>query len=122
MRRWLVVFLFLSVPATYFLVANLKADDGKGPVATPLMRDVTPAVAKAGDTVTVTGEFLDKEHVAEVYLTAGELTLTLNVVSQDATTITFVTPKAEPGRLRLMVLTKAARPVLIEQPVTLEIQ
>jgi len=121
MRRLMVVLLFLSVPATFFLVANLRGDDGKGTFATPLMREVNPGIANAGDTVEITGDFLDKDHVAEVYLTAGEFTIRVEVLSQSASKLRFITPKAGPGRLRLMVLTKAPQPVLVEQPVTLEI-
>ncbi len=121
MRRLLVVLLFLSVPMTFFFVAALKADDNKGVVATPLMREVNPDVAKAGDKIEISGEFLDKDHVAEVYLTAGEFTIRVEVLSQTASKILFVAPKAGPGRLRLMVLTKAAQPILVEQPVTLQI-
>ncbi len=125
MRRWLVLFLYFSVPAMFFLVANLKADDGKDQkviVQTPLMREVNPDAAKPGDAVVVTGEYLDKAHVAEVFLTAGDVTLKVEVLSQEAGKIRFVTPKAEPGRLRLMVLTKGGEPVFIEQPVMLEIK
>jgi len=119
MRRLLVVLLFLSVPLTFLMVGILKGADG--PQATPLMREVNPPTANAGDVVEISGDFLDKDHVSEVYLTLGEFTIRVELVSQSASKLKFITPKAGPGRLRLMVLTKAAQPVLVEQPVTLEI-
>jgi hypothetical protein len=86
--------------------------------AMPRMTAVDPGEGKPGDTITVTGENLEKANVAEIYLTDGKNDLKLQVLEQAATTVKVKVPnKCKPGRWALMVLTTGKDPKLIEQPV-----
>jgi len=86
--------------------------------AMPRMTSVDPLNGKRGDVISVTGENLQKDQVAKVYLTDGKVDVPVEVVEQTATTIKFKIPmKAEPGRLTVMVLTTGKEAKLIEQPV-----
>jgi len=89
----------------------------------PQMKTVDPDTGKIGDTLTVTGENLDKANVAKLYLTDGTNDVEVAMATQEATTITFKIPaKAKPGRLALMVLTRGKEPKLIEQPVKVTVE
>ncbi|MCC7155568.1 MAG: IPT/TIG domain-containing protein [Bryobacterales bacterium] len=88
----------------------------------PRFSAVDPANAKVGDVLTVTGENIGKDAVAEVYLTDGKNDFKAVVTSQTGTEIKFKVPKVAPARYRLMVLTKGKEPKLIEQPVKVEIE
>ena len=46
-------------------------DDNTALRATPIVKQVAPETAKAGDVITITGENLDKTRVKEFYLTTG---------------------------------------------------
>lgn len=88
----------------------------------PRMTSVDPLNGKKGDVIVVTGENLDKDSVAKVYLTDGKTDLQVEISEQNATTIKFKIPaKAAPGRLILMVLTAGKDAKLIEQPVKVTI-
>jgi len=89
----------------------------------PRMTSVEPASAKKGDVVAVTGENLDKNAVAKVYLTDGKNDTPVEVTEQTATSIKFKIPTAKvAGRLALMILTTGKEPKYIEQPVKLTIE
>lgn len=89
----------------------------------PKMTAVEPAQGKVGDHCTVSGEYLDKNNVAEIYITDGKADVKLEVVSQAAAAIKFRIPaSAKPGRFSLMLMTAGASPKLIEQPVKLTVQ
>jgi hypothetical protein len=91
--------------------------------AMPRMTSVEPASAKKGDVVAVTGENLDKDLVAKVYLTDGKNDTPVEVTEQSATTIKFKIPAAKvAGRLALMILTTGKEPKYIEQPVKVTIE
>ena len=91
--------------------------------AMPRMTSVEPDSAKAGDTLTVTGEHLDKGEVIELYLTDGKKDTKVHVTEQGPTTLKFKVPdKAVAGRFALMVLTGGKEPKLIEQPVKVTIE
>jgi hypothetical protein len=86
--------------------------------AMPRMASVEPQNGKVGDVIVVTGENLQKDAVAKLYLTDGTHDLQVDITEQSATTIKFQIPaKAKPGRVALMVLTAGKEPKLIEQPV-----
>lgn len=90
--------------------------------AMPRMTSVDPLNGKKGDLIAVTGENLQKEAVAKVFLTDGKNDIPVEVVEQTATSIKFKIPtKAEPGRLTLMVLTTGKDAKYIEQPVKVTI-
>jgi hypothetical protein len=94
-----------------------------GQEAMPRMTSVEPSSAKKGDVVAVTGENLDKDAVAKVYLTDGKNDTPVEVTEQSATSIKFKIPMAKvAGRLALMILTTGKEPKYIEQPVKLTIE
>lgn len=83
---------------------------------------VDPLTVKAGDTVTATGENLDKAHVKELYLTDGKNDIKVAIDEQSATTLKFKIPATAKGRLALMITTAGANPQMIEQPVKVTIE
>jgi hypothetical protein len=90
----------------------------------PRCTSVEPMSGKVGTEIVVTGENLDKQYVAKLYLTDGQNDIEMVIKEQDATTMKSVIPKgAKPGiRYRLMILTKGKEPKLIEQPVRFEVE
>jgi hypothetical protein len=93
-----------------------------GQQAMPRMVSVEPQNGKAGDVIAVTGENLQKDVVAKVYLTDGKNDTVVDILDQNATGIKFKIPvKISAGRLALMVLTAGKDAKLIEQPVKLQI-
>ena len=89
----------------------------------PQMQTVEPASAKIGDIVTVTGENLDRNIVAALYLTDGREDFKVEITDQTANAIKFkIPPTAKYGRLALMVLTKGKDAKLIEEPVKVLIE
>jgi hypothetical protein len=112
-----------SLVASVLLTALLGAAVLLAQTAMPQMKTVEPETAKVGDVLTVTGENLDKDNVAEVYLTDGSNDYKLIITEQAAQTMKLKVPgTAKPGRLALMVLTKGADPKLIEEPVKVTIE
>jgi len=93
--------------------------------ASPLITGVDPLSGKRGDVITVTGQNLQKENVAKLYLTDGvneKNDIQVEMTSQTPTEIKFKIPaKAIMGRMALMILTTTKPPQLIEQPVKLTI-
>lgn len=90
--------------------------------AMPRMSSVDPPSAKKGDVVAVTGENLDKDNVAKVFLTDGKNDTAVEVTEQTATSIKFKIPAAKAGRLALMILTAGKDAKYIEQPVKVTIE
>jgi hypothetical protein len=90
--------------------------------AMPRMTTVEPNEAKVGDVVAVTGENLQKEQVAKVFLTDGKVDIPVTITEQAATTLKFKLPKATPGRFALMILTAGKDSKYIEQPVKVTVQ
>ena len=89
--------------------------------AMPRMTSVDPMSGKKGDVIVITGENLQKELVAKVYLTDGKTDTQVEVTEQMATSIKFKIPAKATGRLTLMVLTTGKDGKLIEQPVKVTI-
>jgi hypothetical protein len=109
--EFVVIFLFALT-----LVSAGSTDD-RGFLPTPVMRAVNPGTVKAGEVATVSGEYLDKSRVAEVYLTNGTVDAKVEIVEQTETAIKFKVPaKLAPGRYNLMVLVADEPPKLIEEP------
>lgn len=89
----------------------------------PTMREVTPTVALPGTVVLVNGAYLDRLHVAEVYLTRGTVDIKVQVTAQSRNELKFKVPTdIEPGRYGLAVLTAAKVPMLLDQPVSLMVK
>ena len=89
----------------------------------PKMVTVDPLNGKAGDTIIATGENLQKDLVAKLYLTDGKNDIVCEMLEQTDTTIKFKIPAKVPQgvRLTVMVLTAGKDAKLIEQPVKVEI-
>ncbi|MGA2040428.1 MAG: IPT/TIG domain-containing protein [Bryobacteraceae bacterium] len=89
----------------------------------PKMVTVDPLNGKAGDVVVATGENLQKDAVAKLYLTDGKNDIACEMIEQTGTTIKFKIPVKAPqgARLTVMVLTTGKDAKYIEQPVKLEI-
>ncbi len=89
----------------------------------PVMREVVPATAVPGAVVLVNGEYLDRLHVAEVYLTKGTVDTKVQVLAQSKSELKFKVPaEAESGRYGITVLTAANVPMLLDQPVYLVVK
>ena len=108
----------LSFVVTLLIAASVAAYGQ----AMPRMSSVDPTSGKKGDVVAVTGENLDKDNVAKVYLTDGKNDTPVEVTEQSATTIKFKIPAAKPGRLAIMILTPGKDAKYIEQPVKVTIE
>jgi hypothetical protein len=105
---------------TALLVATSFASYGQQ--AMPRMASVDPDSGKAGDVIVVTGENLQKDTVAKLFLTDGKNDTPVEIMEQTATTIKFKIPaKAANGRLALMVLTSGKDAKYIEQPVKVSV-
>jgi hypothetical protein len=106
------------------LVGILAAPPVSAQEPIPRCTSVEPMSGKAGTEIVVTGENLDKQFVAKLYLTDGQNDIEIPIKEQDATTMKSVIPKAaKPGiRYRLMILTRGKEPKLIEQPVRFEVE
>ena len=91
--------------------------------AMPRMTSVDPMNGKEGDIIAVTGENLQKDAVAKVFLTDGKNDLACDMIEQTDTTIRFKIPahSAVGSRLTVMVLTTGKDAKYIEQPVKVEI-
>jgi len=90
---------------------------------TPMMRSVSPETIKAGEIATVTGEYLDKSRVAELFLTNAQGDIKVQILEQSASEIKFRLPaKVVPGRYKLMILLVDIEPKLIEEPVHLTVE
>ena len=81
------------------------------------VQSVEPDTGKQGDELVVSGQRLDKDHVADLFLTAGGKDIKVKMVEQSAESIRFSVPKVRPGRYKLMILTKGSDPAYLEQPV-----
>ena len=94
-----------------------------GESAMPQMSSVEPGSGVGGDVLAVTGEKLDQNNVAAVYLTDGKNDVKVVITEQTATSIKFRIPAgAKPGRFALMVLTSGKDPKLIEEPVKVTVE
>ena len=90
---------------------------------TPMMRAVTPETVKVGEIATVTGEYLDKSRVADVFLTDGQTDFKVEILEQTSSAIKFRVPaKVVPDRYNLLVLLVDVEPKLIEEPVRITVQ
>lgn len=92
-------------------------------VGVPTMKEVIPAVATPGTVVLVTGENLDRLHVAEVYLTKGTNDVKVQLIAQAKAELKFKVPaEVEVGRYGITLLTTGTTPMLLDQPVYLTVK
>ncbi len=111
----------LSFAITLLLASGFAA---YGQQAMPRMMAVEPQNGKTGDVIAVSGENLQKDAVAKVYLTDGKNDFEAVITDQSDKEIKFKIPAKATGRLALMILTTAKDPKdqkLIEQPVKVQV-
>ncbi len=91
--------------------------------AFPRMTTVDPMTAKVGEVITVSGENLDKDNVAEVFLTDGKSDTKVQITDQAAAALKFKVPDgAKPGRFGLVIRTPSNPPKDYVQPVKVTVQ
>lgn len=114
----------LIVVAALILLAPVPlwcGDDG-GP-GVPVVRELVPPTASPGAVVVANGEFLDRIHVAEVYLNRGTEDVKVQVIAHSKNSLKFKVPaNLETGRYGLTILTAAKVPMLLDQPVWLMVK
>lgn len=89
----------------------------------PRLQSVEPPSGKSGDVILVSGENLDKDRVAKLFLTIGETDTEVEIQEQTAASIRFAIPAAaKPGQYNLTVQTTGETPTLMVQPVICEVQ
>ena len=86
------------------------------------MTTVEPYSGKIGDVVAVTGENLDKDNVAKVFLIDDKNDLACEITEQSATTIKVKIPAKATGRMAFMIRTGGKEPKDIVQPVKVTIE
>lgn len=99
--------------ASLCAIAVLAADTKSARVTA-----VEPDSGKVGDVARAKGENLDKDVVADLYLTDGKNDVKVVITERAADAITFKIPQIKAGRYRLMTASKTA---MIEQPVVFEV-
>ena len=93
------------------------------PAQTPVMHKVVPESGKIGSVLRIQGAFLGKTKVDEVYLTDHTFDMKVKVLEQTEDYIEFrIPPFVKPGRLELLVKTTGKEPLLLEQPVYINIE
>jgi hypothetical protein len=76
----------------------------------PRMTSVEPMTAKVGDVVTASGENLDKNNVAELFLTDNKNDFKVEVTEQSAADIKIRVPDSvKPGRFGLVIRTPGSQ-------------
>ena len=92
------------------------------PAQVPVMHKVLPENGQIGSVLRIQGVFLGKTRVDEVYLTDHTFDMKVKVLDQTEDSIEFrVPPFVKPGRLQLLVKTAGKEPMLLEQPVYINI-
>ena len=99
---------------TWLCTVALLAADTK----TARVTSVEPDTGKVGDVATAKGENLDKDVVADLYLTDGKNDVKVVITERAADSIKFKIPQIKAGRYRLMTASKTS---MIEQPVIFEV-
>lgn len=110
LRCWLPV-LFALLTTSVF-----------GQSGSPILRSLDKLEALRGETVTVSGENLQKPGVVGLFLTNGKEDFPVDVVEQSEKSIRFTVGKDIAfGRYGLLLLTGGESPLYIEQPVKLNV-
>jgi hypothetical protein len=118
---YLVVFVFIFLFAVQS-PSRSATTENRQPLPTPIMRTVNPETVKAGAVATVSGEFLDKSRVAEVYLTDGKVDIKVEIIEQASGSLKFRVPEnTAAGRYNLMAMLVGEVPTLIETPARLTV-
>lgn len=117
--------LVFMVLFAFFANIAVPGENGteSSPAPTPVMRAVNPETVKAGEVAVVSGDYLDKSRVAELFLTDGKADVKVEIVEQQKTELKFRVPaKTQSGRYNLLVLMVATEPMLIEEPARIRVE
>ena len=115
--RLIKLFGFAFIFLFAMRLASAASTDPNTVLPTPVMRAVNPESVKAGEVATVSGEYLDKSRVKELYLTNNSGDIKVQMVEQTSVSIKFKLPeKVVPGRYNLLVLLAGDPERLIEEP------
>ncbi|MBM3776030.1 MAG: hypothetical protein FJW37_12845 [Acidobacteria bacterium] len=88
----------------------------------PRIGELEPASGRPGDVITARGHSLDRAHVEDLALAAGERHLLVHIIDQDETSICFRIPaSATPGRWTIVIHPVGKYAQGIEQPVALTV-
>src|SRR3954447_10799908 len=94
------------------MLCTAAVDRNDDPRPTPLMRVVEPSSATPGSEVIVTGDYLGERYVVEVYLTASDINIRVQLIKQTDKALRFTVPAhTKPGRYSLTVLLRSVDPV-----------
>lgn len=89
----------------------------------PQIRTVDPLSVKAGDVVTLEGEYLSQEYVSGILLTDGTTDFKAAITEQAAAAIKIKVPSSmKPGRFGVVVRLKKDATKEIEQPVKVTVE
>jgi hypothetical protein len=89
----------------------------------PQMNTVQPDAGKVGEVLRVHGVSLGKAKVDEVYLSDHTFDMKVKVLDQNDDVIEFrIPPFAKPGRLQMVVKTTGKQPLILEQPVYINVE
>ena len=117
-----LVFMFMLAFSVRLAVTGENGTESN-PAPTPVMRTVNPETVKAGEVAVVSGDYLDKSRVAELFLTDGKADVKVEIVEQQKTELKFRVPaKTQSGRYNLLVLMVATEPMLIEEPARIRVE
>jgi hypothetical protein len=109
MKRFVLALLLTCICAIGTLVGDTKS---------PRLTTVEPDNGKVGDVATAKGENLDKDLVADLFLTDGKNDVKVVITERTNDAIKFRVPQIKAGRYRLMTASKTS---MIEQPVVFEV-
>jgi hypothetical protein len=112
-----------SVIAGLLLAALIGSTILLADTAMPQVRTVAPDSVKAGDVVTLEGEYLDQAYVSGIILTDGTTDFRAAITEQAATTIKIKVPVSlKPGRFAVVLRLKKDATKEIEQPVKVNVE
>ncbi len=112
-----------SVIAGLLLAALIGSAILLADTAMPQIRTVDPMSVKAGDDVTLGGEYLDQSYVSGIILTDGTTDFKAAITEQAATSIKIKVPASlKPGRFGVVVRLKKDATKEIEQPVKVTVE
>jgi len=115
--RLIKLFGFVFVFLFAMRLASAASTDPNSVLPTPVMRTVNPDSVRAGESATVSGEYLDKSRVKELFLTNNSSDIKVQIVEQTPQSIKFKLPeKVAPGRYNMLVLLVSEPERLIEEP------
>jgi hypothetical protein len=111
---------YISAALLAFLSVSMTLD---AQVSYPNITKVDPATAKAGAVLSIAGENLDKDKVAEIYLTDGKTDIKMQMIEQTATALKVRVPDpVKTGRFSLMILSATTPAQYFELPVKVTIE